>query len=361
MAILSRTARKIADRTASNVEPGLPAGEERAGVGVGDGPGSRARLFDADRSDRELSLSEAIEQRPGKRQLLWIDLCGDASADDGAKVIRAFDLAPSMGRALEREESRPELSIHGDRLELQVAAEPPGDGSSAVHWLDVVAGPNLVITRHRTPLSYLDDLDRRIERDTSAGLLDSATFLAALLDETVTTYFSAVDAIEDEIDALDARALRGDRHHDHLGELIALRRRIARLRRLLVAHRSVFAGLTTADTLRAGSAGEESAAFASVASRFSEAITAVENTRDVLIGSFDVLMTRTAQRTNDVMKVLTLATVVLLPGSLIAGVLGMNVDVPLDKNDPVVFWMVVGGIALLGLAMLATARLRAWL
>ena len=58
-------------------------------------------------------------------------------------------------------------------------------------------------------------------------------------------------------------------------------------------------------------------------------------------------MTRTAQRTNDVMKVLALATVLLLPGSMIAGLLGMNVIVPLDKDSPMSFWVVVGGVTVL--------------
>ena len=48
-------------------------------------------------------------------------------------------------------------------------------------------------------------------------------------------------------------------------------------------------------------------------------------------------MTRTAQRTNDVVKVLTFATILLLPGSLVAGLLGMNVVVPLGKDDPLSF------------------------
>ena len=48
-------------------------------------------------------------------------------------------------------------------------------------------------------------------------------------------------------------------------------------------------------------------------------MTAVEAARDLVLGSFNIYMTRTAQRTNDTMKVLTLVTVLLLPGSLIAG------------------------------------------
>ena len=58
-------------------------------------------------------------------------------------------------------------------------------------------------------------------------------------------------------------------------------------------------------------------------------------------------MTRTAQNTNDVMKVLALVTVFLVPGSLIAGLLGMNVEVPLPKEGPVSFWLVVVAIVVL--------------
>ena len=61
------------------------------------------------------------------------------------------------------------------------------------------------------------------------------------------------------------------------------------------------------------------------------------------------------------MKVLALATVLLLPGSLIAGLLGMNVTIPLSKDDVAAFWFVVGAIVLLALAVLAFARFRRWI
>ena len=102
-------------------------------------------------------------------------------------------------------------------------------------------------------------------------------------------------------------------------------------------------------------------AFKSVAERFDSAIGAVEDSREVLIGSFDVYMTRTAQRTNDIMKVLALATVLLLPGSVVAGLLGMNMIIPLPEDNPMSFWFVVSGVAIFAVSILVIARARRWL
>ena len=49
----------------------------------------------------------------------------------------------------------------------------------------------------------------------------------------------------------------------------------------------------------------------------------------MLIGTFDVHMTRTAQRTNDIVRVLTWTSVILLPAVVLAGIMGMNFKVPL--------------------------------
>ena len=62
------------------------------------------------------------------------------------------------------------------------------------------------------------------------------------------------------------------------------------------------------------------------------------------------------------MKVLTLASILLLPGALIAGVMGMNVNFEAGTfiGSPV-FWIAIVLIVALALATLAVARLRRWI
>jgi Mg2+ and Co2+ transporter CorA len=71
-------------------------------------------------------------------------------------------------------------------------------------------------------------------------------------------------------------------------------------------------------------------------------------------------MTSTAQRTNDIMRLLTWVSVTLLPAAVLAGVMGMNFHVGLFDN-PNMFWVVVGLMVLLALTTLVLARRRDWL
>ena len=80
----------------------------------------------------------------------------------------------------------------------------------------------------------------------------------------------------------------------------------------------------------------------------------------MLIGTFDVHMTRTAQRTNDLMRLLTLVSVTQLPAAVLGGVMGMNFQVGLFEN-PTMFWVAIAEMVLVALTTLVVARRRNWL
>ena len=108
---------------------------------------------------------------------------------------------------------------------------------------------------------------------------------------------------------------------------------------------------------------EESAErFTQLGASVDAALAAARDAKDAVIGSFDVLIVRTEHRTNEIMKILTLASILLLPGALIAGVMGMNVNFKAGvfANSPL-FWAVITAIALLATATLAAARSRRWI
>jgi Mg2+ and Co2+ transporter CorA len=73
-----------------------------------------------------------------------------------------------------------------------------------------------------------------------------------------------------------------------------------------------------------------------------------------------VLIARTGHRTNHIMKVLTLTSVIFLPGALLAGVMGMNFKVGLF-SQPTIFYVVVAAILLIAPITVSVAKSRAWI
>ncbi len=71
-------------------------------------------------------------------------------------------------------------------------------------------------------------------------------------------------------------------------------------------------------------------------------------------------MTRTAQATNDVMRRLTIVSVLLLPAVVIAGIMGMNFKVGLFEQAWM-FWVTLGIMATLAAATLWIAKRNKWL
>jgi Mg2+ and Co2+ transporter CorA len=314
-----------------------------------------AILWHPDGRDEEIDLSEPKRRRLSKDQLLWVDL-ESADEDERASVATALGLSDDAIEALQSELSTPDARVLEGAVEVDVLSMNDGKELEPVP-LRILMGREWLITRHDAPLPYLAQHRERLRDERPIGLLKPVEFLVSILDWHVDSFFAAADELEHKVDELDEAALRRD--DDLLQVLVAMRRRIAKVRRIVGRHREVFAELVRPDFV-ADMDEAQSRALAHEAERLTRASDAVSHVREMLIGTFDVHMTRTAQRTNDIMRVLTWTSVILLPGVVLAGIMGMNFKVGLFDN-PNMFWVVIGFMIFTAVATLVVARWRGWL
>jgi magnesium transporter len=299
-------------------------------------------------------------EKLGDRQLLWIDLEGRRRADLD-RIAAIVGLAPGLvGRLIEAPE-RADLTAYPDHIHLILMAVEPASGDDAEQLvrrpIDVIAGRNWVVTVHDGHVRAFTRFDATTEGETTLGALDAGAFLAAITDEVLADYLEVVESMEREIDALDESALRHPRGSDVLVGIVGLRRRIGFIRRSLAPHRIAFAALARPEMELHDELGKP---WPGLTDRLERALEAVENLRDLLLGTFDIHMGRSAQDTNDVMKVLTLLSAVLLPAVVLAGVMGMNFQPPFFSN-PDNFWVVIGAMVALAVVILLVVRRRGWL
>jgi magnesium transporter len=321
-----------------------------------------AILFDREHVDHLDELPDRPERLNGSK-LLWIDL-DRADPTNAERIARAFELddatrdqlASSSGRAVFHDYGR---YIHVTTYSPCEEQQDKNDENELVA-LECVVGKNWVITAHDRPVAVLQEFAERVSGSGDTGVLDGPAFLATLLEWVLGAYTGAFERLEERLEEFDVQAMRGQgKPEQDIEHLVAMRREVGVLRRALSAHRSALTALTHPELEALGNdaSGER---FQSLLRRFEATVQEARDARESIVGSFDVLIARTGHRTNDIMKVLTLTSVILLPGALIAGVMGMNFKVGFFESTWL-FYIVVAGILAIAAVTVGAAKLRDWI
>jgi magnesium transporter len=293
---------------------------------------------------------------------LWVDV--DRTSDDADSTLAAVEEVLGVKvtdlRVDEGDAGRARLVRTEDRIHLTVEAlEPEGEDPTNLvrREIDLVAGPNLVVSIHEGETAALQRFRNGLDGETRLGVLTAGDLLSTLVDEVLDGYFLIAEKIEREIDELDQLALRGVRSDDVLGRIVRLRHRIGVVRRTLAPHRQALSTLALPEMEATELVGRP---WPGLIDRLESAMDTIEGLRDGLMGTFDIHMSRVSQRANDVMRTLTLLSAVLLPAVVLAGIMGMNFKLGFFE-DTTNFWLVIVTMVSLAVGILAVARSRDWL
>jgi magnesium transporter len=196
--------------------------------------------------------------------------------------------------------------------------------------------------------------------ETQIGTLLAGAVVAAMLDLHLSTYFRVLENLELEVDRVDEEMLTRAVERGYLARLVELRHRVALLRRLLFPQREIFFGLTRPDFALVAKT-EAAPQFQALNNTYAQAINTIEHAHDLVIGSFGLLSSRTAQSTNNFLKGLTFITLLLGVTGVVAGIFGMNFEVELYKTGGLGFWGVIAGMALVVVGTILYSRNKGWI
>jgi len=325
----------------------------------------RALLYSADVPDRELEdLAQVDVGALSDRQLLWIDLAS-AEPPEREAVARVLGCEPELVALDAHAQRRPTLANYGNlfRLTAMAVGLPQPHHKVQPRWMVLLAGPNYVVSVHNGDIDFVEELRQREKGDTGIGALSAESFVASLLDWMLNSYFQALEHVVREIDSIEV-AILGKRRISSterlLETLIQARRRVAEVRRLLIAHRDLFYGLARPDFM-ATEKPETRPHFIALNSRLERAEDDVDHTRELVVGAFELLSMRAAQKTNDTMRVLTFVTVLLGSLALFAGVMGMNFELAFFKTGQKGFLIVTGAMVAATVGSILVALWRKWI
>ena len=312
-----------------------------------------ARLFDAAGTDRMVNLDDRPLVGLASEEILWVDVQAPTSADLD-HLAEAYEWQPETIDDLGQDLGRARLRLFPSYVHLTIESVVCSDQLRSAE-IDLLVGRDFVVTVHPADVPALTSLSEEHRGDSRLGKLSAAQFMAILVDRVLNDYLTCVEDIEREIDRLDDLALRAG-GEELLTPIVRLRRRIGFLRRALAPHEVAFAALARPDFELYDDLGQP---WPGLVDRLRQTMTATENARDLLLGTFDVLMAHTGQRSNQAIQTLTVLSAMFLPAAVLAGVMGMNFKLAFFE-DSGGFALIVVSMIVVALGILGVARAKGW-
>jgi len=200
---------------------------------------------------------------------------------------------------------------------------------------DVFLGPKFLITIHEGESHQIDKV-RKLAQQTKTNRLDRIFY--HLVDEVVDEYVVALDGIAEDVADVESEVLE---HPEPtiLRRIFTLKRRLINFRRVASGMREVVNALIRREK---GLMGDDlDPYFRDIYDHLIRTVDLIETYRDLLTGSLDIYLSAVANRTNEVMKILTIWGTVALPLVIITGFFGMNLPLPWASR-PHGTWLAVG-------------------
>jgi magnesium transporter len=315
--------------------------------------------------DGRVDLYEGTERvaPPEKGVLRWIDLVGQD--DPQLELLRQrFDFHPLAIEDCAHQDQRPKLEEYGSYLFLVTQGfECDGDRvhSLAVHELHAFIGDGYLVTVHLGKIAAAEETWKRAAGDPKL-MERGIDFIAYLLaDGMVDDNFPILDLIADELEGIEDAVLSNPRSSD-LGRIFELKHHLVAMRKVLSPQRDVLAMLSKRGDARVS---ERTALyFRDVYDHLARINESIEANRDLLGNALDAYLSAVSQRTNEIMKYLTIMSAVFLPLSFVVGFFGQNFDrLPLlgdwmHHAGPA--WVMVGICAVTPIALLVWFKRKHW-
>ena len=295
--------------------------------------------------------------------LTWIDIVHPSAADVEALHRRFPHFHPLNLEDIRSRIERPKLD-QDDAYLFLVMHFPLWDARdelSRPSEVDFFLGPDYVVTVHDgalKPLTSAFDACQIDENERNGLLGRGANYaLHTLIDRLVDYVFPILNKVDGRVHAIEDALFESDARRV-IQEIALLRRDIISLRRIVRGQIPIVQQLEACDHPILHEHMEE---------YFGDIVDHLFKLRDIadenfeIINSFaDTADTLASYRINEVMRILTVISVIMLPLTLISSIYGMNIVLPFADN-PHAFIITAGIMLVIALLMLTLFRRRHWL
>ncbi len=347
--------------------------KRRSGVGAAPGsvhhdseasPSRVRRFVYSEKSFQEFDDPAAKKLADVKDGVQWIDVVGLGDIELLHHVGEVFQIHPLTLEDIVHTHQRPKAEIVADRLVVMLRSTDHQTPPTFEQISLILCGRTLVTFQEREGDSF-DHVRRRL-RDSLGSLRQSgADFLMyCLVDATLDAYFPMLEEYGRVLEQLEDNVSLRATSETNL-QIRETKRELSEIRKISYAHREAM------NRLVQDASGQLSSTtqlfFRDCVDHATQILEVSESFREVVTDLRDLYFTQLSQRTNDVMRVLTIISTIFIPMSFVAGVYGMNFNHDTSPwNMPETEWRYGYPFSLMLMASMAIAMMllfwtRGWL
>jgi magnesium transporter len=289
---------------------------------------TRVTVTDFDHATlREVEVGHADECSRFKdsESVSWIDVEGLHDVTLLEQMGAVFSIHPLVLEDIAHSGQRAKLEVHENYLFIVMRAITPGlHDEPEEEQISLIVGRNYLLTFQERPSPVFDSVRQRIHASRGMVRRMGVDYLAyALLDSVVDQYFVVLEDIGEELEELEDILLKDpspeclEALHDLRKDVMAIRRAAWPIRDML---NTVLRG--ESEVFQPGTLPY----LRDLQDHTLHVMDIVEEFRDLQTGLMELYLSSSSQRTNEVMKVLTIIATVFIPLTFLAGVFGMNFE-----------------------------------
>jgi magnesium transporter len=229
----------------------------------------------------------------------------------------------------------------------------------ATHDIDFFLGPTYLVTVHDGTSRSIGELRDHCPRNTKILGEGPVALFHRIVDSMVEHYRPEVEKLEDRLDGLEKEVFENPRPA-LVRDILDEKRDVSSLRRVIIPQRDVIGRLARRDFGQISV--EMSFRFRDVYDQIVRIADDGMIFQDRITGILDAHLSNVSNRLNEVMKVLTVVSVIFMPLTLLAGLWGINVPLPrFPGGDPLQFWWLCGISVVVIIVMLVLFRRKRWI
>jgi magnesium transporter len=341
-----------------------PAGAQPSALAIPAGsPPPKVHVFAYDAAgveERDVASPDELAALLAGPRTMWVDVQGLGDEATLRATAAAFELHPLILADAVNIPQRAKAEPYGEQL-LLITRVPLVDAQAKVEvpQVAVIVGPNFVLTFQERYFGFFDPIRARLREGSGPMRSAGPGYLAyALVDVLVDHYFPIVERIAQELEDLEEDVLEHP-GPSTLARIHTVRRQLVIIRRIGWPQREALQMLARLDSDRIPP--EVRPFLRGVEAHIAQVVELVDSSRDMAMGLLDIHLSNVGQRTNEVMKTLTIMASIFIPLTFVAGIYGMNFEHMPELHSPEAYPVVLVVMAAVAAGMLLYFRRRGWL